>query len=49
MERKVKQLYEAPTLTVVEVRTAGVICQSVPSALLYDPDDYLNGGDPFAF
>ena len=39
-----KDLYEAPSTRVFEVKTEGVICGS-----LTDPDDYNNGGDPFAF
>lgn len=38
------ELYEAPSTMVLEVRQEGVICGSLP-----DPDDYNNGGDPFAF
>ena len=39
-----KELYEAPSTRVFEVKQEGVICGS-----LTDPDDYNNGGDPFAF
>lgn len=46
MERKEKQLYEAPTAIVVEVKIEGVVCLS---GGLDDPADYNNGGDPFDF
>ena len=39
-----KELYETPSTMALEVRQEGVICGS-----LTDPDDYNNGGDPFAF
>ena len=42
--KKNKDLYEAPSTRVFEVKIEGVICGS-----LTDPDDYNNGGDPFAF
>ncbi len=44
METKPKELYEAPSTMVFEVRQEGVICGS-----LTDPDNYNDGGDPFAF
>ena len=43
--KKHKELYDAPSTRVFEVKTEGVICTS---GLLDDPSDYLNGGDPFA-
>ena len=43
--KKNKELYDAPSMLVFEVKTEGVICTS---GLLDDPSDYLNGGDPFA-
>ena len=39
-----KELYETPSTRVFEVKTKGVICQS-----LTDPTDYPGGVDPFAF
>lgn len=37
-----KELYEAPSIQMFEVKTEGVICQS-----LTNPTDYTGGGDPF--
>ena len=42
--KKNKELYDAPSTKVFEVKTEGVICQS-----LTDPTDYPGGVDPFAF
>ena len=42
MEANKKEMYYSPEVNIFEVKTEGVICQS-----LTDPDDYLNGGDPF--
>ena len=47
--KKNKELYEAPSTRVFEVKTEGVICQSLPEGALQDPNDYTPGGDPFAF
>ena len=44
MEIKKKELYLSPEVHIFEVKTEGVICGS-----LTDPNDYNNGGDPFAF
>ena len=38
-----KELYEAPSTLVYEVKIEGVICQSP----LNDPSDYESGDDPF--
>ena len=47
MERK--KFYESPTTEVVEVKVEGLVCTtSNPPIFLLAPDDYLNGGDPFA-
>ena len=43
--KKNKELYDAPSTRVFEVKTEGVICTS---GLLDDPTDYLPGEDPFA-
>lgn len=43
--KKNKELYDAPSMLVFEVKTEGVICTSG----LDDPNDYNNGGDPFGF
>ena len=45
MKEEGKILYEAPVVTVVEVKTEGIVCQS-PTGL-NDPDDYIPGGNPF--
>ncbi len=42
MNTESKNLYEAPSITIVEVKQKGVICNSLP-----DPTDYNNGGNPF--
>ena len=47
--KKNKDLYEAPSTRVFEVKIEGVICQSLPEGALQDPNDYIDGGDPFAF
>ena len=39
-----KKMYVSPEVDIFEVKTEGVLCGS-----LTDPDDYDNGGDPFAF
>lgn len=44
MELNKKELYLSPEVKTFEVKIEGVICGS-----LTDPDDYNNGGDPFAF
>ncbi len=43
--KKNKELYEAPSTRVFEVKIEGVICQSG----LNDPTDYIPGDDPFQF
>jgi hypothetical protein len=45
MIMEAKDLYEAPSITVVEVKQEGVICASG----LNDPSDYPGGLDPFVF
>ena len=42
-----KELYEAPSTSVVDVRFEGIICQSQGG--LGAPNNYNNGGDPFGF
>ena len=42
--KKNKELYDAPSIRVVDLKIEGIICGSG----LDDPSDYLNGGDPFA-
>ena len=37
-----KELYKAPAIMIVEMKTEGIICQS-----LTNPTDYTGGGDPF--
>ena len=49
METKHKEFYDAPSMLVFEVKIEGVICQSLPEGALPDPNDYIDGGDPFAF
>ena len=49
MKEEGKTYYEAPAITVVEVKIEGVVCQSLPEGTLQDPNDYTPGGDPFAF
>ena len=44
MEPNKKKLYLSPEVKTFEVKIEGVICGS-----LTDPNDYNNGGDPFAF
>ena len=44
MELHKKELYLSPEVKTFEVKTEGVICVS-----LTDPNDYIDGGDPFAF
>ena len=44
MEFNKKELYLSPEVKTFEVKIEGVICGS-----LTDPNDYNNGGDPFAF
>ncbi|MGX8690562.1 MAG: hypothetical protein ACSW76_07960 [Bacteroidaceae bacterium] len=44
MEPNIKKLYLSPEVKTFEVKIEGVICGS-----LTDPNDYNNGGDPFAF
>ena len=47
--KKNKELYDAPSTIVFEVKTEGVICISGLNGQLDDPDDYLLDDDPFAF
>ena len=49
MKEEGKTYYEAPAITVVEVKIEGVVCQSLPEGTLSTPNDYIDGGDPFAF
>ena len=49
MELNKKELYLSPEVKTFEVKTKGVICQSLPEGALQDPNDYTLGGDPFAF
>lgn len=44
MDTNNKEVYEAPTILVVEVRAEGIICQSGD---MNSPGDYPNGGNPF--
>ncbi len=44
MELNKKEMYISPEAKTFEVKIEGVICGS-----LTDPNDYNNGGDPFAF
>lgn len=46
MNAKTKEQYEAPVISVVELNSAGFLCQS-PTGV-NDPDNYGNGGDPLA-
>lgn len=49
MKKTLKELYEAPSATIVDARAAKIICQSgIPDALAV-PDDYELGVDPFDF
>ena len=49
MERNKIELYLSPEVKTFEVKIEGVICQSLPEGALPDPNDYIDGGDPFAF
>ena len=49
MKPNKKELYLSPEVKTVEVKIEGVICQSLPEGALQDPNDYIDGGDPFAF
>ena len=49
MELNKKELYLSPEVKTFEVKTVGVVCQSLPEGALPDPNDYIDGGDPFAF
>lgn len=42
MELNKKEMYLSPEAQIFEVKTEGIICGS-----LTDPDDYLDGEDPF--
>ena len=45
-----KELYDAPSTSVFEVKTEGVICTSgLKNGQLDDPVDYLLDDDPFLF
>jgi hypothetical protein len=46
MELNKKELYFSPEVKTFEVKTEGVICQSLPEGALTDPNDYIDGGDP---
>lgn len=45
IEVKHKELYEAPTADILEVKNEGIICTSG----LGNPTDYPGSGDPFGF
>ena len=49
MDINKKGLYLSPEVKTFEVKTEGVICQSLVEDALPDPNDYIDGGDPFAF
>ena len=49
MDINKKELYLSPEVKTVEVKIVGVVCQSLPEGALPDPNDYIHGGDPFAF
>ena len=49
MKPNKKEMYLFPEVDIFEVKTEGVICQSLPEGALPDPNDYIDGGDPFAF
>ena len=49
MDINKKGLYLSPEVKTVEVKTVGVVCQSLPEGALPAPNDYIDGGDPFAF
>ena len=44
MELNKKKLYLSPEVKTFEVKIEGIICLSLTA-----PNDYNNGGDPFAF
>ena len=44
MKPNKKEMYLSPEVDIFEVKIEGIICRS-----LKDPNDYNNGGDPFAF
>lgn len=46
MNAKNKEQYEAPVTSVVELNSAGFLCQS-PNGM-NGPDDYSEGGDPLS-
>ena len=41
--KKNKELYDAPSMLVFEVKTEGVICQSIPAPTGATIDDYEDG------
>ena len=47
MELNKKEMYISPEAEIFEVKIEGVICESLTD--LTDPEDYIPGGDPFAF
>ena len=49
MDINKKELYLSPEVKTFEVKTEGVICQSLPEGALLDPNDYTPGVDPFDF
>ena len=49
MDINKKELYLSPEVKTVEVKIVGVVCQSLLEGALPDPNDYIDGGDPFAF
>ena len=51
MDINKKELYFSPEADVFEVKTEGVICQSLveDEDVLLDPDDYTPAPDPFGF
>ena len=49
MEPNKKEMYLSPEVKTVEVKIVGIVCQSLPEGVLPDPNDYIDGGDPFAF
>ena len=44
MEPNKKEMYNSPEVDIFEVKTEGVICES-----LTDPNDYIPAEDPFLF
>ena len=50
MELLQKETYQSPTSLIVEIGHKCPLCTSnlAPVDLFFDPDDYLDGGDPFA-